>query len=269
VKLANKLFLSGVLSLSAGVMLFVSMIEIFVKSNVGFSDYGYAEGKAYLYATLCFFLGIAIYEFLDLLVHFISKGDSNEIAVADDHAMMEMTVQIAENKEKENDTNEESEASNDLKEQKPSLKMGIMVAIAIGIHNFPEGLATFVATLADKAVGAALAVAIGIHNIPEGLCVAIPVFYATGNRWKAFLWAMLCGITEPIGAGLGWLVLKDHFDDRLYGVIFGIVSGLMVAICLKELIPTAHKYDPNDKVATKCLIFGMMVMATSLVLFVY
>merc|ERR1712065_95663 len=107
-------------------------------------------------------------------------------------------------------------------------QMGLTTALAIGLHNFPEGLATFVATLDDPAVGAALAIAIAIHNIPEGLCVSVPVYYATGSRWQGFGWACLSGISEPIGAALGWLILYHVLNDIVYGVLFGIVAGMMV-----------------------------------------
>lgn len=149
------------------------------------------------------------------------------------------------------------------------VRMGLMTAVAIGIHNFPEGLATFVAALSDPSVGAALAVAIAIHNVPEGLCVAIPVYYATGNRWKAFGWALLSGISEPIGAALGWLVLKDIMSELVYGILFGVVAGMMVNITIHELIPTAVRYDPGDKVTTNSIIVGMAIMALSLTLFLY
>ena len=149
------------------------------------------------------------------------------------------------------------------------VRMGVMTAVAIGIHNFPEGLATFVAALSDPSVGLALAVAIAIHNIPEGLCVAIPVYYATGNRWKAFGWALLSGVSEPIGAGLGWLVLKDIMSELVYGLLFGMVAGMMINISLHELIPTAVRYDPADKVTTNSIIAGMAIMALSLALFLY
>lgn len=147
-------------------------------------------------------------------------------------------------------------------------KMGLMTALAIGLHNFPEGLATFVATLHDPSVGAALAVAIGIHNIPEGLCVSIPIYYSTGSRTKALAWALLSGISEPIGALLGYLVLMDRMGPMAYGIVFGFVGGMMVYICLHELIPTAHRYDPEDRVTTATIILGMTIMALSLVLFV-
>lgn len=149
------------------------------------------------------------------------------------------------------------------------VRMGVMTAVAIGIHNFPEGLATFVSTLSDPSVGAALAIAIAIHNIPEGLCVAIPVYYATGNRWKAFGWALLSGISEPIGAGIGWIVLKDHMSETVYGILFGVVAGMMVTITIHELIPTAIRYDPADKVTTNSIVVGMAIMALSLLLFKY
>ena len=153
------------------------------------------------------------------------------------------------------------------RESRKLVRMGINTALAIGIHNFPEGLATFVAALDDPAVGAVLAIAIGIHNIPEGLCVALPIYYATGNRWKAFMWACISGISEPIGALLGWIVLANTMSDDLYAILFGLVGGMMVIISTKELLPTAHRYDPEDTVVTYSLIAGMVIMALSLVLF--
>jgi zinc transporter, ZIP family len=136
------------------------------------------------------------------------------------------------------------------------------------LHNFPEGLATFLSTLADPKVGVILAVAIAIHNIPEGLCVAMPVYYATGSRWKAFGWALLSGVSEPLAAVLGWAVLASVFSDVLYATLFGIVAGMMVMISVRELLPTAHRYDPNDSVVTYSFIAGMFIIALSLVLFV-
>lgn len=160
--------------------------------------------------------------------------------------------------------------SNDENDDNEKLiRMGVMTAAAIFIHNLPEGLATFVAALSDRYVGFALAVAIAIHNIPEGLCVAIPVYYATGNRWKAFGWALLSGVSEPIGAGLGWLILKDIMSELVYGVLFGVVAGMMLNITIHELIPTAVRYDPADKVTTNSIIAGMAAMALSLTLFLY
>ena len=153
-------------------------------------------------------------------------------------------------------------------ERKNLKRMGINTALAIAIHNFPEGLATFVAALDDPSVGAVLAIAIGIHNIPEGLCVALPIYYATGDRKKAFLWGVLSGVSEPVAALLGWAVLATSFSQTMYAVLFGLVSGMMVIISLKELLPTAHKYDPNDTVVTLSLIFGMVIIAVSLILFV-
>jgi len=148
--------------------------------------------------------------------------------------------------------------------------MGINTAAAIAIHNFPEGLATFVGTLADPSVGITLAIAIGIHNIPEGLCVALPIYYATGSRIRGFLWALFSGISEPIGALIGYAIIKSSGDDMnqmVYGILFGIVGGMMVMIVISELLPTAYRYDPQDKVTTGSVVLGMAVMAASLCLF--
>jgi ZIP family zinc transporter len=161
----------------------------------------------------------------------------------------------------------ENAPSNAKHEEKKLVKMGMSTALAIALHNFPEGLATFVAALDDPSVGAVLAIAIGIHNIPEGLCVALPIYYATGNRCKAFWWGTLSGVSEPIAALLGWAVLANAMSDHVYAILFGLVSGMMVIISMKELIPTAHRYDPEDTVVTYSVIGGMVIIALSLVLF--
>ena len=161
----------------------------------------------------------------------------------------------------------ENAPQSEKREQEKLVKMGLNTAFAIALHNFPEGLATFVAALGDPSVGAVLAIAIGIHNIPEGLCVALPIYYATGNRWKAFMWGCLSGLSEPIAALLGWAVLANAMSEKAYGILFGLVSGMMVIISMKELVPTAHRYDPEDTVVTYSLIGGMVIIALSLVLF--
>ena len=147
------------------------------------------------------------------------------------------------------------------------VNMGLSTALAIALHNFPEGLATFVAALSDPSEGAVLAIAIGIHNVPEGLCVALPIYYATGNRWKGFLWGCLSGLSEPVAALLGWAVLANAMSQTAYASLFGLVSGMMVMISFKELLPTAHRYDPEDTVVTYSVVVGMAIMAISLVLF--
>ncbi|CAE8601623.1 unnamed protein product, partial [Polarella glacialis] len=151
-------------------------------------------------------------------------------------------------------------------------RMGLNTALAISIHNFPEGLATFVATLANPSVGVTLAVAIAIHNIPEGLCVALPIFYSTGNRHRAFLWAVLSGVSEPIGALIGYGVIKSTGSDMnqlVYGILFGVVAGMMIAIVILELFPTSIRYDPSGVYVSNAVFLGMFVMACSLLLFLY
>ena len=147
-------------------------------------------------------------------------------------------------------------------------RSGFMSGLSIAIHNFPEGMATFVATMADPKVGATLATAIAIHNLPEGLCVSLPVYYATGSRMKAFLWSFLCGLSEPLGGVFAYLVLNNNnVSDHLYGSLFGVVGGIMIYISIKELLPTAFRYDPQDRYVSLAFVVGMAVMAGSMSLF--
>merc|ERR1712194_368018 len=141
----------------------------------------------------------------------------------------------------------------DVTERTKLKSMGLQTAIAIAFHNFPEGLATFVAVLSEPKVGIVLA-------------VALPVYYATGNRWRSFWWGALSGMTEPIGAFFGWLIFAQTFSETVYGLMFGIVAGMMVMISFMELLPTANRFDPKDTVVSYSAVVGMVVMALSLIL---
>jgi ZIP family zinc transporter len=146
------------------------------------------------------------------------------------------------------------------------MRTGMFVALAITIHNLPEGLAVFTSAVASPKLGIAIAIAIAIHNIPEGIAVSIPIYCATGNRRKAFWFSLLSGLTEPLGAVIGWLVLMPMMNDTLFGIVFSSVAGIMVFISLDELLPTAQKYGEHH-LSIYGLIGGMMVMALSLLLF--
>ncbi|KAL4448380.1 hypothetical protein ABPG75_005599 [Micractinium tetrahymenae] len=147
-----------------------------------------------------------------------------------------------------------------------TLRSGVFTALVIALHNLPEGLASFVGGLDDTKVGASIAAAIAIHNIPEGICVAMPLYYATGSKWKGFIWGSLTGMAEPLGGLLGFLVL-DQDSPLSFAVVFGIVAGMMVYVSIKELLPSALRFDPEDRVTSTSVLVGMAVIAFSLVLF--
>ncbi|GAB5361908.1 hypothetical protein AAMO2058_000753200 [Amorphochlora amoebiformis] len=281
VKIANKKFLAGSLGLAAGVMMFVSFIEIFFKSNDAFVEHGFKENVAFSLATALFFAGIVFIQLLDLVVHSISDyekdlhevcdvvlekgfeknvpGNANKTTsptrpstaieeikreVKDRESQMQGSIADVAPRASTGTTFELTKRGSDVENMSTSEstldkdphrvrlnRMGLMTALAIGIHNFPEGLATFLGTLDDPSVGAALALAIGIHNIPEGLCVAIPIFYSTGSRHKSFLWALLSGVSEPIGAAIGYAVVVasgGEVSPLAFGILFGLVAGMMV-----------------------------------------
>ena len=145
-------------------------------------------------------------------------------------------------------------------------RVGLMTAVAITAHNFPEGLATFFATLESPALGLPLAFAIAIHNIPEGIAIAVPVYYATGNKRYAFIASLLSGLAEPIGAGVGYALLSQVMTDAVFGAVFGIIAGVMVFLAIDELLPAAKRYGKGHETVYG-LVSGMAVLAVSLVLF--
>lgn len=238
-KTTNKKFLSFALGLSAGVMLYVSFVEILAKAVASLTP-AFGEKWGTAVAVLCFFLGIAVIALIDWLMP--EMGNPHEI-----HTVEEMDGESEEHK-------------------KNLMRMGVFTALAIGVHNFPEGLATFVAALDDPQTGIAIMFAIAIHNIPEGIAVAVPVFYATGDRKKAFGLSFLSGISEPIGALLGYFFLLRFLGDNAFGYIFAAVAGIMVYISLDELLPAAKEYGEHH-IAMWGLICGMGIMAVSLILF--
>jgi ZIP family zinc transporter len=152
------------------------------------------------------------------------------------------------------------------------MRTGLFTALAIAIHNFPEGLATFLAALQDPALGAAIAVAIALHNIPEGVSVSVPIYYASGDRRKAFIYSFLSGLSEPLGAGIAYLALRlflrgtdNVIPPEVMGILFGGVAGIMVYISLDELLPTSRAYGKGHD-SLFGLIGGMLMMAVSLLL---
>jgi ZIP family zinc transporter len=145
------------------------------------------------------------------------------------------------------------------------LRLGAFTAIAIAIHNFPEGIATFMAGISDITVGVSIAIAIAIHNIPEGIAVSVPVYYATGSRKKAFTWAALSGLAEPLGAAVGYFILSLFTNPLVLGYVFAIVAGIMIYISFDELLPAAHRYGKHH-VAIYGLVSGIILIGLSLLI---
>lgn len=239
-KRTNEKLLAVSLGFSAGVMIYVSLVEIFPKAQADLSSvFGEVEGAWYTVAA--FFGGILIIAIIDKLIP--ESKNPHEVRHIED--------------------------INETKKSEKLMRMGVFSALAIAIHNFPEGMATFMVGLTDPYIAIPIAVAIAIHNIPEGIAVSVPIFYATGNRKKAFLYSFLSGLAEPVGAIIGFLVIYLFFDTyspAISGVMFGIVAGIMVFISLDELLPTAEEYGEHH-LSIYGLVAGMAVMAISLLLF--
>ena len=147
--------------------------------------------------------------------------------------------------------------------------MGVLTALAVGIHNLPEGIATYIAAKNGSRLGAAMAIGIALHNIPEGVAIATPVYFATESKCKAFGWTLLAGLAEPIGSIICWLVVGEGLSHAIEGVIYGVVAGMMIAVSFKDLIPTSLKYNTDVNVFISSMLSGMAIMIISLILFAY
>jgi len=234
-------FLSTSLGFSAGVMIYVSLVEIFTKAKAGLAaELGLAKG--YWLTVASFFAGILVIAIIDKLI----PGIDNPHEVKDIENMQDKAA---------------AEKFHKL------YRMGIFTALAIAIHNFPEGLATFAAALKDIKLGIPIAIAIAVHNIPEGIAVSVPIFYATGSRKEAFWLSFLSGLAEPVGALIGYIILAGIMSDIVSSVVFAAVGGIMVFISIDQLLPSAEKYGKHHY-AVYGFVAGMVVMALSLLMFV-
>ncbi|MBI9055007.1 MAG: zinc transporter ZupT [Bacteroidales bacterium] len=241
-KTTNTKFLSIALGFSAGVMIYVSMIEIFFKAKDALTaEMGERMGS--WVTVLSFFGGMLFIALIDRLIP--SVENPHEIRMVE-----------------EMDEGAKKEYKN-----KKLMKMGTFTALAIAIHNFPEGLATFTAALTDPSLGIAIAVAIAIHNIPEGIAVSVPIYFATGDKKKAFWYSFLSGLAEPVGALIGYLILMPFLSETLFGILFAGVAGIMVFISIDELLPAAREYGEHH-LSIYGLVGGMALMAVSLLLFI-
>ena len=268
-KLSSYRFLSVATGFSAGVMLYVSFVEIFFKGQEALVEH-YGDPAGYWVNVASFFGGMLLIGLIDNFIpeethpHEIpSEAEADQL-----HGKVSTLWDTGEN----SCGPAKAPAKPQPGHEKKLMRMGLFTALAIGIHNFPEGLATFLAALEDPSLGVAIAIAIALHNIPEGVSVSVPIYYATGKRRTAFFYSFLSGLAEPIGAGIAYLGIlffaggqDGVLPAQLMGILFGGVAGIMVYISLDELLPTSRAYgEGHDSLFG--LVGGMAVMALSLLL---
>jgi ZIP family zinc transporter len=228
IKKPKIIYLSFSLGLSAGVMIYISFMEMLPSASNTVGE---------LWGLVAFFIGIAAIGLIDMLVP--EPENPHEFEGLDEPMARRETVQL--------------------------MRTGLMTALAIGIHNFPEGLATFASALSDVKLGIFIAIAIAIHNIPEGIAVSVPIFYATSNKNKAFFYSFLSGLSEPVGAMVGYLILLPFLTPAVLSATLAFVAGVMIYISLDELLPMAHRYGHGHLVIIG-VVLGMLIMAISLLL---
>ena len=230
-KLANNAkFFASSLGFSAGVMIYVSFLEIIPKGLAALNE-NFTSSVSEWIAIGGFFVGILFILLIDQLIP--HEQNPHEIKEKNQNSSL--------------------------------MRMGLFSAFAIALHNFPEGMATFYAALEDIRLGFGITIAIALHNIPEGIAIALPIYQATKNRAKAFNLALISGLAEPIGALIGFLIFSSILPTSVFGVIFPFVAGIMVYISLDELLPTSEKYG-HHHLSILGLIGGMAVMALSLLI---
>lgn len=234
-KTPNPRILSFGLAFAGGAMVYVSLTEIFSKSQQAFTA-AYGQNMGFAATTLAFLAGLGTVALIDRLVP--NPHDSLDAHDPEFHE----------------------------KSRHHIARVGLMTAFAITAHNFPEGLATFFATLENPSVGLPLALAIAIHNIPEGISIAAPVYFATRKRGFTVLVCLISGLAEPLGALLGYSLLQPFLSPAVFGSVFGLIAGVMVFLALDELLPAAKRYARGHETVYG-LTTGMAVIALSLVLF--
>jgi len=249
-KRTNTRFLSVSLGFSAGVMLYVSFVDILSKAEAAIvTDKGEKLG-AWL-TVIAFFGGMFLIALIDKVIP--KPQNPHEASSIEDLESLNLTEEELAKKKQEINSSR-------------LMRMGVFTALAIAIHNFPEGIATFLSALNTPTLAVAVTFAIAIHNIPEGISVYIPIYYATGSKKKAFLYSFFSGVAEPLGALIGFLILSPFLTNTLFGILFAGVAGIMVFISVDELLPAAREYGETH-LSIYGMIAGMAIMAISLLLF--
>lgn len=249
----NPRLLSLAMGFSAGVMIFISLAELFPEARQSLALI-YGAKKGLIYTLLAFFGGMGIIAIID---NFVPKEENP-------HEITDLTLEGIE--KKEHGKSLPIDNTHNKHSHKKLLRVGILSCIVIGVHNFPEGIATFVSAMESPALGLSIAFAIALHNIPEGIAIAIPIYYSTKNKWKAITYATLSGLAEPIGGIVGYYLLEGILNDSLLGIILAMVAGIMVYISLDELLPTAENYGEHHT-AIAGVIAGMVFIGFGLALF--
>lgn len=254
-KRTNPKFLAVSLGFSAGVMIYVSFVEIFPGALATLQAGGYSLKNATILTVLGFFGGVLLIGLIDQLIP----------SAENPHELKDPATYMV---QKEHDEYHQQQAGNDEEQTKKDrlLRTGTFTALAIAIHNFPEGLATFMMALEDPQMAIPVVVAIAIHNIPEGISVSVPIYYATGSRRKAFRYSFLSGLSEPLGAVVGYVILLPFLNDTVQGIVNAAVAGIMVFISIDELLPSAEEYGEHH-LSILGFVAGMLLMAVSLILF--
>jgi ZIP family zinc transporter len=252
----NTKFLTLSMGFAAGVMIYVSFMEIFPHALNALDNISSEDGKgghSYRYiGIIAFFAGMLLVALIDKIVphddnpHEFMTAEEKEAAEADIEAIKK--------------GNEVSPAG-----KKRLMRIGLLTATALALHNFPEGIATFVSALESVSLGFTIAVAIALHNIPEGIAVSMPVYYATGSRSKAFWYSFLSGVVEPLGAILAYFILMPFLNEMMIAILLSGVAGIMVFIALDQLLPAAEEYGEHH-ISIYGMVAGMAMMAVSLLL---
>lgn len=234
-KRSDRKFLSFALGFSGGVMIYISLAELLSEAKTGLGDI-YGERHGALTAIATFFGGIILAMLIDKLVP--SHENPHEVRKVEEMDSPQHRDKV--------------------------LRSGMLFALAVGIHNFPEGMAVFISGIADPGTGISIALAIAIHNIPEGITVSVPIYHATGSRKKAFFYSFGSGLAEPCGALAAWLIFAPFLSAALLMMLFAAVAGIMVYITFDELLPLAEEYGEHH-LSIYGLILGMFIMAISLI----
>ena len=248
VKKPNPKFISFVMGFSAGVMIFISFVELLLNS---IQDIGYPLG------VLFFFIGMSFMFLIDAVVSHKYEFENSIEILANDNGSYKPHLHYGHRRRHQNGRQRKK-----IKVEKASL----FIILGVFIHNFPEGMATFIGTLAEIELGLLLTLAVALHNIPEGIAVSVPLYANNGSKRNAFKWSFISGISEPIGAIVTWVFLFPFITPTLLSALLGVVAGIMIYISLDELLPASRSLG-KDSHSILGIITGMMIMALSLALF--
>lgn len=138
-------------------------------------------------------------------------------------------------------------------------RVGVLSMLSLLVHNIPEGIICAMTSMSNIELGLKMTFIIMLHNIPEGICIALPIYYSTKSKFKAFVYTAISGLGEIVGALITILFLKRFITPLFLFAVLLITAGIMIYLSLNKILKTGVTYKEYYWLILG-ILFGIVVL---------